>query len=324
MSTGLAISIGVPFGSRSGESGPTVPYLLDTIPMTSTESGIAFSVRRLRSDYTGYAMRVVRQSDLAEKDIPYLPNGDLDTSAISSFCGTSDGRLTKWYNQAPQNDPSYVGGDLTQSTSSLRPTVYDGATQSVFTDNGIPTVKFKEQSANQASFMDIDTGISGIFTPTLNDSTISIVSNVIEFEDVNPRLAAWTTNTFNWQLYAAGAGTDVVKIGRRWGNTTRGFGNLTNSQYESYNHRLLVNTGAFGDYPDGYWNGNLFTNTATGPSANTLLSAGRFYLGIGYNTISYYEGKNTNISEFIFYWNQDLTSDVANLNTNTNDYFNIY
>ena len=324
MSTGLAISIGVPFGSRSGESGPAVPYLLDTIPMTSTESGIAFSVRRLRSDYTGYAMRVVRQSDLAEKDIPYLPNGDLDTNAISSFCGTSDGRLTKWYNQAPQNDPSYVGGDLTQSTSSLRPTIYDGATQSVFTDNGIPTVKFKEQSANQASFMDIDTGISGIFTPTLNDSTISIVSNVIEFEDVNPRLAAWTTNTFNWQLYAAGAGTDVVKIGRRWANTTRGFGNLTNSQYESYNHRLLVNTGTFSSNPNGYWNGNLFSNSATGPSASSLLAAGRFYLGIGYNTISYYEGKNTNISEFIFYWNQDLTSDAANLNTNTNDYFNIY
>ena len=103
MAPEIGIQNTIPFklNTRSGNIGPAVPYLLDEIPMTSDQSGIAYSTRRLREDYTGVAMRVVRQSDLAEQDISYLPNGDLDVNAIANFCGTSDGRVTTWNNQAP-------------------------------------------------------------------------------------------------------------------------------------------------------------------------------------------------------------------------------
>jgi hypothetical protein len=100
-------------------------------------------------------------------------------------------------------------------------------------------------------------------------------------------------------------------------------GNLRNSEYKSYSHRLLVSTTGATTNPDVYWNGTLFPNNSTGPSANSTLT-GAFYLGIGYAFGSYYEGNNTNISEFIMYWNQDLTSDATDLNTNTNDYFKMY
>ena len=158
----------------------------------------------------------------------------------------------------------------------------------------------------------------------LNNHTVSVVSNVITFEDVNPRLCGWRTNNFNWQIYAQQANTDLIKIGRRWGNTNRGFGNLRNSEYKSYSHRLLVSTTNATTYPDGYWNGTLFPDNGAGPSANSTLTSGNFYLGVGYALSSFYEGNNTNISEFIMYWNQDLTSDAADINTNTNDYFKMY
>ena len=322
---GIPYSIPYQLNTRSGNTGPEVPYLLDEIPMTSDQSGIAYSTRRLREDYvSGIAMRVVRQSDLAEQNIFYLPNGDLDVNAIANFCGTSDGRVTRWHNQAPENDPLLsVGQDLIQTTNSLRPTIYDGATQSVITENGIPTVKFQQQAANQGTYMSSSTTlVPG--TIYLNDHTVSVVSNVITFEDVNPRLCGWRTNNFNWQVYAQQATTDLIKIGRRWGNTNRGIGNLRNSEYKSYSHRLLVSTTNASTNPDGYWNGTLFANNSTGPSANSALNTGAFHLGVGYNYISYYEGNNTNISEFIMYWNQDLTSDAADLNTNTNDYFKMY
>ena len=99
MAPELGIQNTIPFklNTRSGKIRPEVPYLLDEIPMTSDQSGIAYSTRRLREDYTSnIAMRVVRQSDLAEQNIFYLPNGDLDISAIASFCGTSDGRVTRY------------------------------------------------------------------------------------------------------------------------------------------------------------------------------------------------------------------------------------
>ena len=324
MAPELGIQNTIPFKlNTSGSVGPEVPYLLDEIPMTSDQSGIAYSTRRLREDYTsGIAMRIVRQSDLAEQNIFYLPNGDLDVNAIANFCGTSDGRVTRWHNQAPQNDPSYIGQDLTQTTNALRPTIYDGATQSVFTENGIPTVKFQQQAPNQGTYMSFPSP-STPGTVYLNDHTVSVVSNVITFEDANPRLCGWRTSNFNWQVYAQQATTDLIKIGRRWGNTNRGFGNLRNSEYKSYSHRLLVSTTGATTNPDGYWNGTLFPNNSTGPSANSTLT-GAFYLGIGYAFGSYYEGNNTNISEFIVYWNQDLTSDATDLNTNTNDYFKIY
>jgi hypothetical protein len=101
MAPELGISNAIPFklNTRAGNTGPAVPYLLDEIPMTSNESGIAYSTRRLREDYvSGIAMRIVRQSDLAEQNIFYLPNGDLDVNAIANFCGTSDGRVTRWHN----------------------------------------------------------------------------------------------------------------------------------------------------------------------------------------------------------------------------------
>ena len=326
MAPELGIQNTIPFklNTRSGKIRPEVPYLLDEIPMTSDQSGIAYSTRRLREDYTsGIAMRIVRQSDLAEQNIFYLPNGDLDISAIASFCGTSDGRVTRWHNQAPQNDPAYVGQDLIQTTNDLRPTIYDGATQSVIKENGIPTLKFQQQANNQATYMSFASTLAP-GTVYLNDHTVSVVSNVITFEDVNPRLCGWVTTNFNWQIYAQQATTDLIKIGRRWGNTNRGFGNLRNSEYKSYSHRLLVSTSDAGTYPEGYWNGTLFADNGQGPSANSTLTSGNFYLGIGYATNSYYEGNNTNISEFIMYWNQDLTSDAADINTNTNDYFKIY
>ena len=80
-------------------------------------SGAAFAVgmTRLRDGYTGNAFRLRRSSDNAEQDIGFLANGDLDTSAITTFLGGSNGFLVTWYGQSGNSI------NVTQATAANQP-----------------------------------------------------------------------------------------------------------------------------------------------------------------------------------------------------------
>ena len=80
-----------------------------------TGATAAYSLRLLRSEYTGSAIRVRRTDDNAEQDIGFR-NNDLDTSALATFCGNSDGFITTWYEQSGATGAT----NLTQSTASNR------------------------------------------------------------------------------------------------------------------------------------------------------------------------------------------------------------
>ncbi|MFN5753372.1 MAG: hypothetical protein ACK47G_13095, partial [Pseudanabaena sp.] len=54
--------------------------LLDTY----TNAAVAYSLRQLRTAYTGAAIRVRRSSDNAEQDINFV-SGDLDTQSLLDF-----------------------------------------------------------------------------------------------------------------------------------------------------------------------------------------------------------------------------------------------
>jgi hypothetical protein len=65
-------------------------FILDSI------SGVqaAYSLRRLRSGYTGKAIQVRRSSDNTTLDIGFTPAGDLDWAALEAFTGQSSDPLT--------------------------------------------------------------------------------------------------------------------------------------------------------------------------------------------------------------------------------------
>jgi hypothetical protein len=80
--------------SRSGST-PAFTGLLDTYP----GAAVAYSLRKLRTAYTGAAIRVRRSSDNAEQDINFI-GGDLDTASLLTFCGAGNGFITTWYDQS--------------------------------------------------------------------------------------------------------------------------------------------------------------------------------------------------------------------------------
>ena len=81
--------------------------LLDLYPSAAA----AYSVRLLRTAYTGSAIRVRRSSDNAEQNIGFTALGNLDESSLTSFCSGTDGFVTTWYDQSGN------GRNATQSTA---------------------------------------------------------------------------------------------------------------------------------------------------------------------------------------------------------------
>ena len=69
-------------------------FLLDNLSTT-----VAYSLRRLRTNYTGAVIRVRRDSDNAEQNI-FFTNNELDITSLNNFIGTGNGYVTTWYDQS--------------------------------------------------------------------------------------------------------------------------------------------------------------------------------------------------------------------------------
>jgi len=127
----FGVGVGVRVGGFTASSGGVAPYvgLLDTYPGAS----VAYSLRLLKSDYTGNAIRVRRSSDSAEQNIGFDGSGNLDTSTLTSFCGSGNGFVTTWYDQSGN------GRNATQTTAINQPQIVSSG--SVITLNSKPSIQ---------------------------------------------------------------------------------------------------------------------------------------------------------------------------------------
>ena len=94
----LGLGIGLHKNRFSGGGGAT-PLLLDTY----TNSVAAWSLRKLRTDYSGSAIRVRRASDNTETNIGFV-NNELDISTLQTFCSGTNGFVTTIYDQKGSNN----------------------------------------------------------------------------------------------------------------------------------------------------------------------------------------------------------------------------
>jgi len=110
---------------------PAFTGLLDTY----SGAAAAYSLRLLRGDYEGNCIRVRRLDDNAEQNIGFR-NNELDTSALTTFCGSSDGFVVTWFDQSDNETPN----NLTQSTASSQPKIVSEG--SVILEEEKPTLEF--------------------------------------------------------------------------------------------------------------------------------------------------------------------------------------
>jgi hypothetical protein len=94
----------------------------------------AYSLRKLRTAYTGSAIRV-RRTNLDEADIGFTSTGALDTTALLAFTGTGaldNGFVTTWYDQSGN------ALNATQTTAANQPQIVSSG--SVILDGGKPSI----------------------------------------------------------------------------------------------------------------------------------------------------------------------------------------
>jgi hypothetical protein len=168
------------------ENSTTYPKPLDSVG----SSVAAYSLRKLRNAYTGYAINVRRSSDNTTQDIGFDLGGNLDVNALVDFVGTGSGYVATWYDQSGN------ARNATQATAANQPMIVNaGALVMV---NGRLAMSFD--------------GVNDFLAPTSYDVTNNFSILAVARSNVTHELDAKSTSG------TAGTGGEHYLI---WGNSGR-------------------------------------------------------------------------------------------------------
>ena len=254
----------------------------------------AYSLRKLKSSYTGSAIRVRRSSDNTELNIGFDSDGNLDTVALSVFVGTGNGFVTTWYDQTGNNF------NRTQTTAAAQPNiVYLGAISMV---NGKPAMYFDGTSttfATQGPKIGETYQGAGYSSTVLNvtklDSSYSTTAEYPLFGGTGWYDSRFSINSNKWYLINNGTGIS---------STVNASANqVVSSVVFAYTTDKVRINGTE------VISGNVGTNGGT--DYNYI---GRSYLG------KFYKGY---FQEHIIYAS-DKTSVISAMETNMNTYYSAY
>jgi hypothetical protein len=265
------------------------------LPSISTTALAAFSLRKLRPDYTGNAVEVRRSSDNTLINIGFDGNGDFDWASFNTFIGAGSGFVRTWYDQSTN------GNNATSTTNSQQPVLNNTWTGSIPTlewDNTDDRLAFDCTYTSFCLSMVVrhvttPNNVRGLFTKRPSVST----SHTLIFTFSS------NSNNITWdQLNATG--------GNRWNtgflpNTTTDYHYVFNRPLSGNDRTFGVNTTANVTTSS---NGDV-SNTSTAYIGNEISSANR---GLG--------GK---IAEFVLFSSNLSSADEAILKTNTQDYYGI-
>lgn len=267
------------------------PLLLDVYPGAAA----AYSLRKLRTAYTGAAIRVQRSNDLAQTDIGFV-NNVLDTTTLLTFIGVFNGMVVIWYDQSGNGnnagiDPGAPKGPVI---------VINGVLQ---TQNSKPCLRFRttvNETLLIANAITANTNIS-IFMTAKGD-------NLTSYGPLIGGSSGPPTCLFG---YLAPSEKDLAYIG---GLNTVGKFVTTVPDYANTNY-LIYNVIANSSNINVYQNNNTFTQTVGNISIGTT----------SFNRIGSYFAFFTNgiFSELIFY-KTDQTSNRTGIISNTNSFYSIF
>jgi hypothetical protein len=261
---------------------PAFTGLLDIYPSAS----VAYSLRKLRSAYTGNCIKVRRSSDNTSQDIGFI-NNVLDTASLLTFCGVGDGFVSEWYDQSGNTK------NATQITAANQPRIVNAGVLDLV--NGKAAV--------------LGDGVSDtLFNNTLSLSNPSSIFTVVD--------KVGNTGVF-------GLITGLNRLGGAFSLTTTGYtfyqdGAVFSPTYVNNNQALLVaKTSTTGTDWEFYGNNTVVTNS--GENIGTAIGT-RVYL---FDRFAAGSRANMYMQEYIV-WNSNQMANRAGIQTNINTYYNIY
>ena len=285
-----------------------VDLLLDTHP-----SQAAFSLRKLSSSYAGSAIQVRRSSDNSTQNIGFTSSGDLDQSALTSFCASTDCFVTTWYDQSGNSL------DATQTTDTKQPKIV--STGVVEIENSKPTIVF------DGSDDEFEVGTVSSFN-YLHDGTSSSLISVSKYDDVGNEALSGNNRGASSQVgfslfyYTANKIADYITNGSR--NVVF---NQSSATTDILNQHLYFTTidadnataanrsvSSINDQAD--FSNNTASNSPSTSDASQIMTIGNS----GKTASNFFEG---NIQEIVIF-STDKTASKADIKSNINTYYSIY
>ena len=291
-----------PFHTSRVVSVVTDTLLLDSFP----NAAAAYSLRKLRTGYTGSAIRVRRSSNNNEQDIGFVDNF-LDTASLKTFCSGTNCFVTTWYDQGDS------ARNATQTTAAQQPRiVLSGAISKQGTKVGLNFVN----GTNRLS--------SYKFAAADKNWGVFFVGSAADVSGSNRNVFGTDGNGFNGnglylQFQTSGASV-INRTGLALGNSsaTTVSNNTTalfHNQYKS-NNEWITEVNADNDtYTSALLSGNKFT---TGDQSVWWMGAYR-----SSNNFNTSISLNGFISEHIVY-EADKTTDRSSIKNNINRNWLIY
>lgn len=269
--------------------------LLDTY----SGAAAAYSLRLLRTAYTGNAIRVRRSSDNAEQDFGFVSNV-LDTASLLTFCGVGNGFVTTWYDQSGN------ANNITRAVATQQPKIVDSG--SVFTKGLKPCLDFDGTddllllnaalatiaTGNQFSIFNVHSSDLSNAIRTLWSQAVSGSQNQIRgFADTR------TSSPLNWFLS---------------NSSSTGFSSTLSTVRNNTDQRLQVSVMDSGNVMRGFDNG------ATGGTATYTGTYANGNLGIGNGANG---ALNGTVQEFIIFDTNQL-SNRTGIESDINTFYTIY
>lgn len=273
------------------------------VPLLDTYGGatVAYSLRKLNSDYTGYCIKVRRSSDDVEQDIGFVA-GRLDESSLNSFIGTESAYIVKWYDQSGNNN------DATQSIKTGQPRiVLNGAVEE---ENSLPIINFGTNSNEW--YLSLPTGLF------YNSSSISYFhcSKITDYASSNTAIFGPRGNGQGFEVlqHTTVSRRSLLRINNVYRNDSnlRKYQLWRDTRYDILS--IVGNSSSVNSYNNSI--PVLLTNSGALPS---LSFNGVYYIG-NYATRPYFYGK---ISEIVIY-SSDKSSARNNIEKNIGLYWKIF
>ena len=273
--------IGTKLGIYSQQNQATVSLLLDTYPATA-----AYSLRKIRTAYSGSAIRVRRSLDNAEQDIGFDGSNNLDTSSLLSFVGANNGFVTTWYDQQGSDNATNV-------TAAQQPQIVSSG--SVIYEGSLPTLDF----AGAQQLIKSSTALSDVslFTVMTSNNASSEMTAINLQDGTNTCFLHLNRSTNNSLVYGSYNGTAVSQEG---GNIS---GQLLASGFSIFNSSANLFIDGV-DVNQAYLGRSNFGNSTIGSRSGSFWLTG-------------------NVSEFIYY-NSSQSANRTAIEANINSYYSIY
>ena len=204
---------------------PAAQPLIDTV---GVDAIAALGFKKLRSAYTGDCIQLRNATSGFVTDIGFDANGDLDTAAIASFCGTDNGTISIWYDQSGNGFNFSTAQTPNAGNTSQEPYIYFN--QAITTD----------VQGNIAAFSVAPTSNSHLGERFMNSPTMTARNkpNITIFAQVNTYngngiMQTEQENGFNIGTY--GGGGNVISVIKSNGAVikTKAVGTARNDSFAS-------------------------------------------------------------------------------------------